>query len=69
MSDRLTLLSSEPVAGSSTPLTVTRLYFGLRPRIVGVYDNKECAYDETSLDLKTLKKNQKQSGTVRNYDK
>ena len=42
--------------------------FGLRPRIVGVFDSKGCAYDETGLDLKKLNKIKKQSGTV-NYDK
>ena len=43
--------------------------FGLKPRIVGVFDSKGCAYDEGGLDLKKLNKVKEQLGSVRAYDK
>ena len=71
---RIILCGFGVVAQSFSELLESRTHdlyskFGLRPRIVGVFDSKGCAYDETGLDLKKLNKIKKQSGTVRNYDK
>jgi len=71
---RIILCGFGVVAQSFSQLLESRtndLYskFGLKPRIVGVFDSKGCAYDEAGLDLKKLNKIKKQSGTVRAYDK
>ena len=62
------------VAQSFSELLESRTYdlyskFGIKPRIVGVFDSKGCAYNEAGLDLKKLNKIKKQSGTIRGYDK
>jgi Homoserine dehydrogenase len=71
---RIILCGFGVVAQSFSELLESRTHdlyskFGLKPRIIGVFDSKGCAYDETGLDLKKLNKIKKQSGTVRNYDK
>tara|TARA_Y100000590_G_scaffold297586_1_gene335382 strand:- start:1411 stop:2421 length:1011 start_codon:yes stop_codon:yes gene_type:complete len=71
---RIILCGYGVVAQSFTHLLKSRtsdLYskFGLKPRIVGVFDSKGCAYDDAGLDLKKLNKVKKQSGSVRTYDK
>jgi len=71
---RIILCGFGVVAQSFSQLLESRtndLYskFGLKPRIVGVFDSKGCAHDEAGLDLKKLNKIKKQSGTVRGYDK
>tara|TARA_Y100000590_G_scaffold247849_1_gene278475 strand:+ start:2095 stop:3105 length:1011 start_codon:yes stop_codon:yes gene_type:complete len=71
---RIILCGFGVVAQSFTSLLQSRsndLYskFGLKPRVVGVFDSKGCAYDESGLDLKKLNKIKKQSDTVKTYDK
>ena len=41
----------------------------MKPRIVGVFDSKGCAYNNSGLDLKKLVKAKKEFGSVRAYDK
>ncbi|MDC0193747.1 homoserine dehydrogenase [Candidatus Nitrosopelagicus sp.] len=43
--------------------------YGMKPRIVGVFDSKGCAYDNSGLDLKKLVNVKKEFGSVRAYDK
>ena len=71
---RIILCGFGVVAQSFSQLLESRTHdlyskFGLKPRIVGVFDSKGCAYSEAGLDLKKLNKIKKQSGTVREYDK
>ena len=71
---RIILCGFGVVAQSFSQLLESRtndLYskFGLKPRIVGVFDSKGCAYDEAGLDLKKLNNIKKQFGTVRGYNK
>ena len=71
---RIILCGFGVVAQSFSNLLESRVHdlyskFGLKPRIVGVFDSKGCAYNEAGLDLKRLNKIKKQSGTVRGYDK
>ena len=71
---RIILCGFGVVAQSFSELLESRTHdlyskFGLKPRIIGVFDSKGCAYDETGLDLKKLNKIKKQAGTVRAYDK
>tara|TARA_Y100000590_G_scaffold308328_1_gene348105 strand:+ start:508 stop:1518 length:1011 start_codon:yes stop_codon:yes gene_type:complete len=71
---RIILCGFGVVAQSFSQLLESRtndLYskFGLKPRIVGVFDSKGCAYNEAGLDLKKLNKIKNQSGTIRGYDK
>ena len=71
---RIILCGFGVVAQSFSNLLESRVHdlyskFGLKPRIVGVFDSKGCAYNEAGLDLKRLNKVKKQSGTVRGYDK
>ena len=71
---RIILCGFGVVAQSFSELLESRTHdlyskFGLKPRIVGVFDSKGCAYDEAGLDLKKLNKIKKQSGTVREYNK
>ena len=60
------------VAQSFTSLLVSRsneLYskYGLKPRIVGVFDSKGSAYDSAGLNLKKLLDAKKKSGSVKTY--
>lgn len=62
------------VAQSLAKLLVSRsedLYarFGVKPRIVAVFDSKGGAVDPSGLDLNKLVEVKKKFGTVRNYDK
>ena len=71
---RIILCGFGVVAQSFSELLESRTHdlyskFGLKPRIVGVFDSKGCAYDEAGLDLKKLNKIKKQLGTVRGYNK
>ena len=43
--------------------------YGMKPRIVGVFDSKGSAYNNSGLDLKKLIKAKKEFGSVRAYDK
>jgi len=43
--------------------------YGMKPRIVGVFDSKGSAYNNSGLDLKKLVKAKKEFGSVRAYDK
>ena len=43
--------------------------YGLKPRIVGVFDSKGSAHDNAGLNLKKILDAKKQSGTVRGYNK
>ena len=43
--------------------------YGLKPRVVGVFDSKGCAYDNSGLNLQKLLDVKKKSDSVRNYDK
>ena len=67
---RIILCGFGVVAQSFSELLESRTHdlyskFGLKPRIVGIFDSKGCAYNETGLDLKKLNKIKKQSGTIR----
>jgi len=71
---RIILCGFGVVAQSFSQLLESRTHdlyskFGLKPRIVGVFDSKGCAYDEAGLDLKKLNKIKKQTGSVRGYDR
>jgi homoserine dehydrogenase len=43
--------------------------YGLKPRIVGVFDSKGSAVESSGLDLSKLISEKKKNGTVKNYDK
>ena len=43
--------------------------YGMKPRIVGVFDSKGSAHDNSGLDLKKLISAKKEFGSVRGYDK
>ena len=43
--------------------------YGMKPRIVGVFDSKGSAYDNSGLNLKKLISAKKEFGSVRGYDK
>jgi homoserine dehydrogenase len=43
--------------------------YGLKPRVVGVFDSKGSAIDSSGLDLKKLVETKKEFGTVKNYSK
>ena len=43
--------------------------YGLKPRVVGVFDSKGSAVDSSGLDLEKLVETKKQYGTVKNYSK
>jgi len=42
--------------------------YGLKPRIVGVFDSKGSAVESSGLDLRKLIEVKKKSGSVKNYD-
>ena len=69
---RIILCGFGVVAQSFTSLLVSRsneLYskYGLKPRIVGVFDSKGSAYDSAGLNLKKLLDAKKKSGSVKAY--
>ena len=71
---RIILCGFGVVAQSLTKLLESRtsdLYskYGMKPRIVGVFDSKGSAYDNSGLDLKKIISVKKESGSVRGYDK
>ena len=71
---RIILCGFGVVAQSLSKLLESRtsdLYskYGMKPRIVGVFDSKGCAYNNSGLDLKKLVKAKKEFGSVRAYDK
>ena len=71
---RIILCGFGVVAQSLTKLLESRaadLYsrYGLKPRIVGVFDSKGSAYDSTGLNLQKLIATKKKSGSIRDYDK
>ena len=41
--------------------------YGLKPRIVGVYDSKGSAVDSSGLDLNQLLQVKKKNGTIKKY--
>lgn len=43
--------------------------YGIKPRIVGVFDSKGSAVDSSGLDLEKLISEKKKNGTVKNYGK
>ena len=43
--------------------------YGLKPRVVGVFDSKGSAVDSSGLDLEKLVESKKRYGTVKNYSK
>jgi len=43
--------------------------YGLKPRVVGVFDSKGSAIDPSGLDLEKLVETKKKFGTVKNYSK
>ena len=56
---RIILCGFGVVAQSFSELLESRTHdlyskFGLKPRIVGVFDSKGCAYNETGLDLSLI---------------
>lgn len=62
------------VAQSLAKLLVSRtddLYakYGLKPRIVGVFDSKGGVVEQSGLDLNRLVEVKKKFGTIRNYDR
>ena len=71
---RIILCGFGVVAQSLTKLMESRtsdLYskYGMKPRIVGVFDSKGSAYDNSGLNLKKIISVKKESGSVRGYDK
>ena len=71
---RIILCGFGVVAQSLTKLLDSRsneLYsrYGLKPRIVGVFDSKGSAHDNAGFNLKKILDAKKQSGTVRGYNK
>ena len=43
--------------------------YGLKPRVVGVFDSKGSAIDPSGLDFKKLVETKKKFGSIRNYSK
>ena len=71
---RIILCGFGVVGQSLVKLFVSRsedLYakYGLKPRVVGVFDSKGSAVDPSGLDLEKLIDAKKKTGTVRNYSK
>jgi len=71
---RIILCGFGVVAQSLSSLLESRtsdLYskYGMKPRIVGVFDSQGSAYDNSGLDLKKLVSTKKESGSVKAYDK
>ena len=71
---RIILCGFGVVGQSLVKLFVSRsedLYakYGLKPRVVGVFDSKGSAIDQSGLDLEKLIQIKKQFGTVKNYSK
>ena len=71
---RIILCGFGVVAQSLTKLLESRtsdLYskYGMKPRIVGVFDSQGSAYDNSGLNLKKIISVKKESGSVRGYDK
>ena len=71
---RIILCGFGVVAQSLSKLLVSRsdeLYsrYGLKPRIVAVFDSKGSAHDSTGLNLQKLVDVKKKSGSVKEYDK
>lgn len=71
---RIIICGFGTVAQSLTKLMVSRmddLYakYGIKPRIVGVFDSKGGATDTSGLDPNRLIEVKKKFGTVKNYDK
>lgn len=71
---RIILCGFGVVGQSLVKLFVSRsedLYakYGLKPRVVGVFDSKGSAVDQSGLDLEKLVLVKKESGTVKNYAK
>ncbi|MEC7711488.1 MAG: homoserine dehydrogenase [Thermoproteota archaeon] len=71
---RIILCGFGVVAQSLTKLLESRtsdLYsqYGMKPRIVGVFDSKGSAYDNSGLNLKKIINAKKDSGSVKGYDK
>tara|TARA_B100000029_G_C17558484_1_gene952486 strand:- start:1176 stop:2186 length:1011 start_codon:yes stop_codon:yes gene_type:complete len=71
---RIILCGFGVVAQSLVKLLETRtseLYskYGLKPRIIGVFDSKGSTYDNSGLNLKKLLKTKKDFGTVGRYSK
>jgi len=69
---RIILCGFGVVAQSFTSLLESRsseLYsrYGLKPRIVGVFDSKGSAHDSAGLNLKKLLDSKKKSGSVKEY--
>tara|TARA_B110000014_G_scaffold202861_1_gene152813 strand:+ start:2427 stop:3437 length:1011 start_codon:yes stop_codon:yes gene_type:complete len=70
---RIILCGFGVVAQSLTKLLESRtseLYsrYGLKPRIIGVFDSKGSAYDNSGLNLHKLIESKKKYGSVRGYD-
>ena len=70
---RIVLCGFGVVAQSFAKLLESRssdLYsrYGLKPRIVGVFDSKGCVYKNSGLDLKKLINAKKRTDSVRGYD-
>ncbi|QUC65575.1 homoserine dehydrogenase [Nitrosopumilus sp. K4] len=71
---RIILCGFGVVGQSLVKLFVSRsedLYakYGLKPRVVGVFDSKGSAVDQSGLDLEKLISVKKDTGTVKNYAK
>ncbi len=71
---RIILCGFGVVAQSLTKLLESRsneLYsrYGLKPRIVAVFDSKGCAYDSAGLNLQKLIDTKKKFGSVKEYNK
>ena len=71
---RIILCGFGVVAQSLTKLLESRtsdLYskYGMKPRIVGVFDSQGSAYDNSGLDLKKIVSAKEESGSVKAYDK
>lgn len=71
---RIIICGFGTVAQSLARLLVSRmddLYakYGIKPRIVGIFDSKGGIADPSGLDINRLIETKKKFGTVRNYDK
>ena len=71
---RIILCGFGVVAQSLSSLLESRtsdLYskYGMKPRIVGVFDSQGSAYDNSGLDLKKIVSAKEESGSVKAYDK
>ena len=71
---RIKLCGFGVVAQSLTKLLESRtsdLYskYGMKPRIIGVFDSNGSAYDNSGLDLKKIVSAKEESGSVKAYDK